>query len=541
MQDSFASMLSNRKHLFFLIIASTILLYFVFSPTLNMLFYGGDDFRYAFGGPSKSCATDDGFYFAKTVGRPIQAYMDCFSYKFFYNLERMRLLRIIAVGLMGGGMGLLAYWLLSVGFSSLLAIFAAGSLLMVSRLYGDAVLTGATSLVSPILLVVLAYLCINKADSVAIQSRKVLWYFLAASFIFCALLTYPAMTFFFGTLVLIKLLFSNLDNWRKTRLDTLKDVLFFSFIGILYFIYAYLNMRYNAQAPIPDAYRLDHPNLNPIEIFKRAIPLANVYNGAWAIFPLTDMVKQGRLFLILLSGGVFIGTYQFTQSPFYIQNKKRAVTYLLQSIIAVIILLVFCSTFFLIMPSRDSDGSRLLFATMVSFLPLLFWSLYYWSSLFSRTSKLKFFTLLMGIFFLIEAYQANLFMMMDAFNSTQRIYEMKTTIANYLAQGNTLQRVHFVVPEAEFPYDKFFLVNAALTQLKAHGSYQLVWCSLPRGVPGAEKDHQKEALNCIQTLPENGIAITFTHPGDSAVQTAGSLLIEGQTQLLHLNDWIAKS
>ncbi|EKD71525.1 MAG: hypothetical protein ACD_46C00168G0001, partial [uncultured bacterium] len=49
---------------------SVILLYFVFSPAINILYYSSDDFRYAFGGFDKSCSTDDGFYFMQTLGRP---------------------------------------------------------------------------------------------------------------------------------------------------------------------------------------------------------------------------------------------------------------------------------------------------------------------------------------------------------------------------------------------------------------------------------------------------------------------------------------
>ena len=53
--------LSNRKQLFFLVIASVFVMYFIFSPSLNILYHTGEDLRYTFGGYNKTCASDDGF------------------------------------------------------------------------------------------------------------------------------------------------------------------------------------------------------------------------------------------------------------------------------------------------------------------------------------------------------------------------------------------------------------------------------------------------------------------------------------------------
>ena len=118
--------IANNKRLLLFIFASTILLYFIFFPAVNSLYYSHDDFRYLFGGFSKACKTDDGFEFMWTLGRPLQAYLDCLNYKFGYTFERMREVRIFSVILLGCGMGLLADSLVCLGLSIGVAFFSAG-------------------------------------------------------------------------------------------------------------------------------------------------------------------------------------------------------------------------------------------------------------------------------------------------------------------------------------------------------------------------------------------------------------------------------
>ncbi len=528
----------SKKRLILFIFISTIALYFIFSPALNFFYYGGDDFRYAFGGWNKTCASDDGFYFAGTVGRPIQAYMDCLNYKFANTLEHMRVVRLVALALLGCSMGLLAEWLYLLGFSVWIAFFGAGSFILINRLYGDTILTGATSLASPVLLVVLAHLCIRRARSYSSELQKknrLVWFSVSAILIFCALLTYPAMTFFYGTLVLITLLSSNLVNWTQTRRDVLQDVILFCAVCVLYFIWAYFNMRYNAHAPIPDAYRLDHPNFNLIEIYKRAIPLFNLFDGAWMLLPLTNSIWQGTALVIVLVGGVLIAIARFFQSQFYLQNKPVALNTVGQAIVGVFVLLLFSSAFFLMMPGRDSVGSRLIFATMASFLPLIFWCLYQWSAIFPASLKKNVFAILVCLIFLMEAYQANLLGMVSATGAADKLNAMKTVISDYLVKGNKLRRIHFIVPESDYPYNKFFLVNAALAQLPGDQKNELIWCSLPRGFSGEEKDHQKEAISCIEKLPANSIAVTYSHVGEPIKKTDSMLMITGDPQRIELN------
>src|SRR3990167_11237424 len=152
----------NRASCWHLIFASMLILYLIFSSSIHILHYSGDDFKYSFGGITKSCAENDDYHFLLTIGRPLQTFIDCLGFKFAYTLEGMRIIRIVTVVTIGVTMGLLADWLYILGFSLGTAFFAAGSLLLIAHLYGDAVPMGAIALPFTLLLTLMGYRCVNK-------------------------------------------------------------------------------------------------------------------------------------------------------------------------------------------------------------------------------------------------------------------------------------------------------------------------------------------------------------------------------------------
>ncbi len=532
--------LSDKHRLRMFFLASIILLYFVFAPGAQILYYGGEDLRYAVGGINRLCKQDDGFFFMKTLGRPLQAYLDCMVYKFTPTIQHMVVVRTIAVVLLGIGMGLLADWLYTLGFAFWTAFFAAGSLFLIQKLYSDTVLIGAVSLPIPILLVILGYRCLSKAQAMeynfisANQIKK--QYFYAAIFFFCALLTYPALTFFFGTLVLIKLLFSNIRDWEKNRRLILQDVLLFAVVCIIYFAWASYNMQHHPRAPVPPQYRM-HLNLNFHEIMQRILPLTNVFNdGPWSMlfplgFPLGGANLQGWVTIILLSGALILGSIRFLNSHFYSQQPRIAWMNLLQIIFFVFAVLVLSSGFYLIIPVREDMGSRLVFASVASGFPLLFWSIYRWSDICSAQIKMTVITIMIGLVFFLESYQANIKVMYDALYFSQKLSGVQKQINQYLITNKKLTRIHFVIPDLEYAYNKFFLANAALVQLAGVETYKPQWCSLPRGVLGNEPDHEQEMLNCLKQLSASDVAITYTRLGEHIKMTKNMLVIKDHHEM----------
>lgn len=517
--------LTERKRLFILILASTIVLYFIFAPAVSILYYAGDDYRYAFGAWSKACRSDDGFEFMLTLGRPLQAYLDCLNYKFAYTFERMHYLRLFSVVMMGCTMGLLIDWLLTLGILPLAAFFAAGAFCLVPAMYGDAILTGSQPLPFAVLLTLIAYGCLNKVQHQGPQKK---WFLLSAFFIAASLLTYPAMAFFFATLILTKVLFSNVSEWPIIRRQIAIEAGLFCTLCMLYFVYAYINMRYFPQAPVTDtAYQVNHANLNLLEIVGRGAWIANVFNTWWAFSTLNNMTVQGWLVISIFLGGLSLGVLKFLTSQFYMQHKTRAFTYLIQMVISVIFLTGLSCAFVLLMPSR-SFPSRLYTGVIAAGLALLFWALHQWQYLSPVKFRNALLATVVGLFFIVQGYHTNITLTAYAFSYNQFLNIVKTQISTYLAKGDKLNRIHYIVPQQEYPYNKFFLSNGALMQLLGKGQYQLQWCSLSRGTPGKEQDHQQEMLACLAQLPMNGIAVTYTKPGETFKPSDNMLLIDMQ-------------
>jgi len=512
--------LTDRKRIFLYILASIVLFYFILSPAITILYYAADDYRYALGGLNKACGTDDGFYFVLTLGRPLQGYMDCWNYKFGYTLEHMKIIRFISVLLMGWAAGLFADWLFRRGFSLVASFLAAGSLFLIYQLYPAAILMGAGTIIFPLVLVLLAY---------RICARNL---FFSAILLLIALLIYPAMTFFFPTLILGRVLFSNLASWTETRRAVIQEIALFCGTCLLYFIYAYFNMRFNAYAPIPDAYHLDRPNVNPIEVFKRFAFLGHIFNRLWSLLPSGNMLLQGYTMLILLFGGIIIAASRF--------SKKIPLSFLIQALIAVLGLFMLSSGFILVMPSFEfllNTGEHwLLFGTLSAAMVLMFWSTMQWSSLFPQKWQKTVLSAVLGVFFFTEAYQANIMITARALGFNHYLNFVKSAMADHLTDNNILRRVHFIVPTSEYPYDSFFAANAALVQLLGHGKYNVQWCSLPRGVEGLEKDHQEEAMRCIENLSQNSIGITYSYPNEP-FQTTKSLLVIDMQKSNTRNDY----
>lgn len=515
--------MAKKERLLMFILFSILLLYFIFAPALNGLFYTGDDFRYAFGGYGKSCGGDDGFYFMKTLGRPLQAYIDCLSYRFAYTFERMRVVRFISVVLLGCVMGLLAEWLYALGFTLLNAFFAAGILVLIQKLVNSAILVGSIPLPLAVLFVIFAYHCLQKSHTPHQGSKEIMWLALAGILLISALLCYPAMTFFFGSLPLIKVLFSRLDHWQKTRREIIREVVVFFIVCAIYFMWAYYNMRYHARAPISSQYQITHPNLFILEIFNRLTPVVNVFTGPWALFPLVSKTLQGWLMLIAIGAGIAAGW-----ALFYRKQIKPTVSSLVQAALAVIALLFLCSGFYLVIPQAESMDSQILFATAESGVILFIWGIYRFSELFKSHIKNSMLLAIFCLVFLVKGYQFNIWMVAHSLGYAQNINYIKTKIADFVAKGNKLRRVHYINSRKEYPYDKFFLTNGALMGLYERGSYDIAWCSLPRGNPDAEKDHQEDTIKCIDSLPVNGIAVTYTYPDEPFKKMEGMLTIDMQ-------------
>src|SRR3990167_1706681 len=467
-------------------IVGVMAMYFIFAPAINLLYYNVDAFRYVYGGFGQSCKSDDGFEFMLTLGRPLQAYLDCFVYKFAYTLERMKTIRLISIILMGCATGLFAEWLYRLGLTVWSAFFAAGCLFLLPHLYEDTVLVGALSLPIALIFAQLGYRCLYLLN--ISNSKKQM---LAASLLMLALLTYPAMAFFFVTLILTKFLFSNFSDWMRLRNELFQEMLLFCMVCAVYFVLAYLNMRFHSLAPVPIQYQLNHPNLNIHEMANRLGYLMNVFGRQWEVMSLHPGNTQGWMMIALIASGILIRlNYRVF---FQYLSRLPSLTNLAKSgqiVLTLFMLMVLSSGFFLTIPSAESPIMlRFLFAPLAAGFMLILWCMRQWDSILPTYMQKRLISGIIISFFLIESYEACVHTFVSALAVEQYMHVVVQKVNNYLTRGNKLQRVHFILAEQEYPYTKFFMTRAILNMLGQENS-EIKWCSLPRGFNGKEEDYQ---------------------------------------------------
>lgn len=504
MYSKLSLFLYERKWLVIYTLISIALLYLIFAPAMNFLYYGGDDYRYAFGNPGLSCRRDEGFSFMVTVGRPLQAYMDCLSFRYAYTLERMRDIRLIAVLLMGCSMGLIADWLRTLGVSLLQGFLIAAALTLIPHLYGDTLLTGALSLPVPILLTVIAYRAVQKS-----------WLTLGVIALLFALLSYPAMVFFYSTLMLTKILFSSLNNWEKTRREIIREGLVFLIACVIFFAWAYFNMRHHGSAPVPPQYQLTHPNFYPVEMISRLWVIANFFNpNIWALLPRSAISTQGLWISIMLAGGLSIG---------FVSTLRQGgrMLKLAQVSVFVLGLLLLCSAFPLVIPHFDL-GSRLFVGTVSSGIILVIWALYQWSRIVPVAAKSAVVSLMLAGYVAVQGYQANLYMMRGAMHFAAYMNKTETAISSYLATHKLLTRIHFIIAKEEFPFNHYLFAGGALSQVMGHDKYKMAWCGQA----------------CLKKLPAGVMGVTYSFIGEPYPKTESTLVIDNQFEKININNLI---
>lgn len=512
-----------KKRLITFILASIVLFYFIFAPGIQGAYYAGDDFRYAFGGHSQRCTSDDGFSFVLTLGRPIQAYLDCANYKLGYTFERMSMLRFCAVFFMGCGAGLLAEILCYYGVAFWTAFCAAGCVYLLPRLYFDAVITAAISLPFTLLLVLVAYGCIHRIHGW--RKYKAVGFGFVGLLIYAALLTYPAMAFFFCSLILAKALFSKLSDSSKTIREIIQEAALFVGVCFIYFIWAAHNMRYHALTIVPVQYHVDHPNFDIGEIINRLKAMGNMFSTFWVIIePHENPLIRGWIIIGVLITGLLAGLYSFFNNSFYSRERKNSILSLAKMVLAVLFLFILSSALMLVIPEPDV-GSRISYAMAASGFMLIFWCVFRISFIFPAFLRASVAFIFIALLFLIQAYSTNLHVGLLASGFEKKLNLIKTPIAQYAAKNPQPHRIHFILFRPVYPYSFFFLANGGLMQVYQRGSYSLKWCSLARGITEDEPHHQKEALACIHSLKKNEIAITYSFINEPFTKTDNMLII----------------
>jgi len=513
---------SDLKNILSIFFFSCLFLYFVFAPAVNLYYFGGDDYRYLFGSPSTACKLDDGFEFMLTLGRPLQAYLDCLSFKFANSIESMSVVRLICVLIMGIGMGLLTLHLIKLNLSIPIAFSAAGIFFLLPQAYPDILLYGAIALPFSIALTLIAYFCLEKSYTKFNKLITSLPIWGGVILLICSMLAYPATAFFFVILVLLKLLLSPVKDWEITRRQVLTELFAFITAGIAYFIWGYYTMHYHPLTPVPASYQLDHPNLNLFEIIKRIVFLSNVFEGQWTLSTGIETHLQGLLTLIFISAAMIILFYK----NFDYLKTSAGIKKTLEISLYVFIVLLLSVAFILVMPSLDLLENRVLLGRAAACFALVFWGLISCSLIFPSSLRQLFVFLALSVFLVIQGYQANIISFVNALSQAHYLNLDKMAVSQYFSKNKSLQRIHFIIPKNNYPYDRFFMAYASLLPFIEKNKLEIKWCSQARGSVLAEKDNQQATINCVQDLKKGAIAITYSYDGDEYKKTKSMLIIQ---------------
>lgn len=500
----------QRKWL--LIFFSLFILYLIFSPAIHILHYSGDDFKYSFGGISKSCAENDDYHFLLTTGRPLQTFVDCLGFKFGYTLEGMRTIRLLTVITMGMVMGLLADYLCTLGLSFWVSFFASGCLLLIAHLYGDAIPMGSIALPFALLMALMGYRAINRFYS---HTKK--WLVLSFICILAALLTYPALAFFFITLMLMKFLthmslrVGDQTDLVRSRIKQELFIEFFVFVTacLVYFAWAYYNIRYHARTEIPAAYQVDQPNFNVLEMFNRLILLGNIFSSWWPLSPRMNIEWQGWIMVIGLLGIIV---------------KQTKIFFIAMGI------LIINSGFFLIMPNLNVVENRVLYPIIVSSLVLVFSGFWQWKNILPEPWGKRLILLGLIALFLSLGKQAGLVTMANAISHVEYLHHTQESLAEYLQTGQELKRIHFIIPQSNSPYDRYTHTQAALTPLMKGKKFRLRWCAQS----SLGNNHTEEAIHCLASMKNSDIAVTYSFEGEPFIQTNGMTIVQNNFKSLSI-------
>jgi hypothetical protein len=516
-----------RKELFLYFILGFIVLYFVYSAALTLPFYHHDVYKYSTGGIHKACTSNQGHEYIISLGRPISAYLDCLNNDMGYTFAGMRYLRIFCALLSAFLLSVFALYLRHSGFTRQNAFLLSGAIFFLP-MTATVMIMACSTLTVALLLAFAAHYFIARTEF-SVHSRSVFYLLTGILFLLASFFTYPAMTAFFLMPALIKVLFEPLSAWKHTRKIVCRDVLIYFVISVCGFVLAKWLQQHMALLGIPPTYRFI---LNP-HIFARVIPLL-----LW--LPVFWNLDAGLLQTLFIFAFIFIACV-CAFKPFY-QNKLNS-AYLMQAIIAVLILSGSGASVFLLSPSNEVALTRVGFVFQAMEIVILVWCFAQIQTLFFNT-KTQAALLFSAFLFLTGAYCANYYVTLSALNDYTELNFITNRIAMELYSHKNFKRIHIIAPDVinyngMRPHDDIFnfnstftdsdianMVNTALLQIAQRHSFGVVNCVFS-ATESALLFKQEE--QCINSALPRDIAVTYSLPRAPVYQSPDMLVIDMST------------
>lgn len=534
------SAMSFKKSFLIYLLLGILALYVVFAPTVNIPFYHHDIYKYSEGGFHHSCKHNPGNGYMIALARPLQAKLDCMNYKIANTLEKMGYIRLFTLFLNSLAFAVLAAWLYtSRKIAFWIAFFIAGAIFYLPAMQ-SAMIMGTTIFPISILLALLSYyfmsrssLSFNKPGHRNTLSDHL---YLVPSFLCLigSLLSYFTLSAFYLMPAMLLVLFKPLAEWKETRKIVIRDILFFTFCCVLFFIYAKNHMAHSSYF-IPSSYRF---NLN-LEIINRLFGLYKIFPQFWNLY---SGLTQFLIFNAVFIAGCSIALIKYKLSKYYIHNKKAAWSYLIQAVISFGVLLSLGAVTYLTVPSvADAPVTRLIFVFQAMGIVFLFWSIVQFSGLFKNDTKNWVKMALMLAVLFIGAIFANYNVTKSALNDYTEFTYITSSVAKGMAvKGNEVSRIHLIASSERnfnglssvddifnvnttiYPGSIDFIVYAALAQFVNKQSVEIADCIF---LDTKGNSYNNDEIKCIKSAPKNSIIVTYSVPGKPIYKSPHMLIV----------------
>ena len=545
------SHIENASHRLFLFFIFTFLsifaIYFIFSGTLSIPFYHHDIYKFSNGGIHISCRPNDaGYGFLYDIARPFSAWLDCVNFKFANTLTAMKYFRIICSILIGIVMGAFAFWLNLENFCLICAFCISGAIFCLPALQTTMIML-ATNISLSIFLAFLANILVNKCSLSAIFTQKkqisryekwiaFFYFFSGVGCLLISFFTYPSMSGFYFLPTLVIVLFKPWKEWLTIRGIFIKDVFIFGIVSLLFFLIARHIQHTHMGAEISNLISAYRYQLN-FNIAERIVTLIKLIASLWSTNVLLWPYSLFIYFIII--AGLLVGGLKFFNSDFFKRTKYKASYYLVQRMIAVCVLIIMGSAFYIAQPENVLLG-RILFIYQAMIIVILAWCLFQLANLFTFKTNAAWTIMLGGLFFSAAVY-TNYVTTKSALNDNMELNYITQSIAGYINSGMKLERIHIIsasvdnfngLPKpddilngnsTQYAGDMTNIVNAALLQLAQKHSFHLTNCLFSES---EEEHHFADEKKCMFSAPKNNIIVTYSRPGKLFYKTPHMLLID---------------
>jgi len=431
-----------------------IFFYFIYCPALNIPFAHHDQYRFFredFHRPAdfrKHHGYDSEYGFIRGIGRHIAAEIEFNTFRNVAVIKDLTLFRYITLAIIVISTTTIAVWLYYLGLPKYIAFLVSASIFTLPGIQNFVCMANIPNVLA-ILLGVTSSLILYQLRflSITMFLRKEVinnFLILAQSFflLLAALFCYPALAYLFLLPPLTLILFRKLEKWTDVRRVI---ALHFGVLGSASIVYL-IAVKYLLSptlAKVPGSYQfgLTHDIIGKTRWFIESVSVWAL--NLWNIYLRNEVALTVFLVICL---GVIAKAFTFLRSEYFHRDRRKAVGNALQSVVAVIALVLAVNIPLLIM-----SGGLLLFRIILAYtaaiMVILFFSLKGLIEALARKWAKSMITIVFCIVFTGSAVYANFNVSNNALNSYSETSFISSQLAKYV--NDDIKRIHVILPVSQ--------------------------------------------------------------------------------------------